>query len=217
MKKAIARVENIIVQNAYPSGWKDNSEDTACLNKTESVQSEQVARFCRGCGSKLNPGACFCGECGTEVTQNQPMAEPANEQENVWRAESIQAQSIGPVSKKEFIEKYASPGCRKDIKSTAILCYVCVGITTILSLAVNPIGFIDALILLGLALGMHLGKSKVCAILILIYSCLNAIIGLVTTGSVTGWMIIITGVFAVKTFNKIEKEYKEFQSGKFGF
>lgn len=113
-----------------------------------------------------------------------------------------------PVSRKEFIDKYAYPSLRKNITSIAILCYVCSGLTFIVSCLFYPLGIIDAVILLGLALGMHLAKSRVCAILILILSIIEVILSLLS-GSFPFWWLI-AGISAVITFNKIEKQYKSF-------
>ncbi len=123
--------------------------------------------------------------------------------------DSVQLPPPGcPVSRKEFIENYAQPSVKKDIKTIAIICYVCAGITFAFSCIINPAGIIDALVLAGLALGMHLGKSKVCAILILILSIVECVAGLMA-GSVPFWWLI-AGVYAVVTFNKVDKQYKQF-------
>lgn len=116
------------------------------------------------------------------------------------------------VSRKEFIEKYAQPSLKKNITSIAILCYVCAGLTFIVSCLIYPLGIIDAVVLTGFALGMHLGKSKVCAILILILSIIEVIMGIVI-GSVPIWWLI-AGISAVITFNKIDKQYKAFLNRK---
>ena len=115
------------------------------------------------------------------------------------------------VTRKEFIEKYAQPHIGKEIRNIAILCYICAAITFIVSCIVNPIGIIDAFILTGFALGMHLAKSRVCAILILILSIVEMVLSLLV-GSFPIWWLI-AGVSAVVTFEKIEKQYKSFLSG----
>lgn len=95
--------------------------------------------------------------------------------------------------------------------ATAILCYVCAGITAISSLVFNPYGLIDAAILLGIALGMHLGKSRVCAILLLVFSIIECVVCLVLTYSFPFWWLV-AGISALVTFNKIEKQYKQFNA-----
>ena len=112
------------------------------------------------------------------------------------------------ISRKEFIDQYIEPSLRKNIASIAILCYVCAGLTFVVSCLSNPIGIIDALILTGLALGMHLAKSRICAILILIFSIIEVLLALVS-GSFPFWWLL-AGISAVTTFSKIEKQYKQF-------
>lgn len=72
----------------------------------------------------------------------------------------------------------------------------------------NPVGIIDALVLAGLALGMHLAKSKVCAILILILSVVE-VVASIMYGAFPFWWLI-AGISAVVTFSKIDKQYKQF-------
>ena len=69
-------------------------------------------------------------------------------------------------------------------------------------------GILDSLVLLGITLGMHLGKSKVCAIVLLVFACLEALYGIIATGTPTSVLWVITGIWAVITFNKADKEYK---------
>lgn len=113
-----------------------------------------------------------------------------------------------PVSRKEFINKYANPSLRKNITSIAILCYLCAGVTFVVSCLYYPLGCIDALILAGLALGMHLAKSKVCATFILVLSIIEVLLSMDSGSVPVLWLIV--GISAVTTFNKIEKAYKEF-------
>ena len=92
------------------------------------------------------------------------------------------------------------------------MCYVCVGISAIASFAIlkNPLMLIDVAIYLGLTLGMHLGNSKVCAILLLIFSIIECVFSVIEFGAPSGWWLIIAGVSAVSTFNKLGKEYNKF-------
>lgn len=113
------------------------------------------------------------------------------------------------VSRKEFIENYAPQSVKNDIRSIAILCYVCAGLTFVISCLVNPIGIFEALGLFCAALGMQLDKNKVCAILILILSIIECILGLMV-GYFPFWWLI-AGISSVVTFNKIDKQYKQFK------
>ncbi len=209
---------------------EDDSEGTCILddNKPEPVPKQANSsgtEYCTSCGTQLPAGTMFCSVCGqkrqqvtstgagqTNYSQVNNQQVQVNVQPNTYiTPNDVQLPPPGqPVSRKEFIDKYAQPSFKKDIRNIAILCYVCAGITFLLSCLINPFGIIDALVLLGFALGMHLGKSKVCAILILILSIIECVVGLVA-GSFPFWWLI-AGVSAVITFNKIEKQYKQFKN-----
>lgn len=169
--------------------------DATVILEDEVKESKTV--FCTSCGAKLSSTDLFCTACGqkTSVDTNQNSGAPV-------------PPSGQPVSRKDFINLYAQPSFKKDIKSIAILCYVCAGITFIVSCAFNPFGIIDALALLGLALGMHLAKSRVCAILVFVLSIIEVILSL-TVGMIPIWWLV-AGIYALVVFNKIEKQYKEF-------
>ncbi len=113
------------------------------------------------------------------------------------------------VTKAEYFKKYAPESFAKNIKTTAIIGYACAGINALLSVAVNPLGLIDSVIFLGLTLGVHLGKSKGCAIGMLVYAIFTVVLGLVLTGTLSGWLWIIAGASAVSVFSNAEKRYKE--------
>lgn len=197
----------------------DSFEETCIMNENKStavVASAPV--FCNGCGNQLPEGTLFCSVCGqkrpdanaigTAPQTTQPYQQSVPQTSSYTSSEAPLSPAGYPVSRKEFINKYAQPSLKKNITSIAILCYVCAGLTFVVSCLLNPLGIIDALVLAGLALGMHLAKSKVCAILILILSIIEVLLSLIS-GSFPFWWLI-AGVSAVITFNKIEKQYKSF-------
>ncbi len=57
---------------------------------------------------------------------------------------------------------------------------------------------------------MHLGRSKVCAILILILSAIEMIVGIALTGTPSSYLWLIAGIANVVTFSKVDKQYKQF-------
>ena len=197
----------------------DAFEATCILTENKAGATSEKTAFCTSCGAQMPDGTLFCSVCGQkrEVVQSAPSnntyvqeQQPQPQYTNPFDA---QATATYPpagqyVSRKEFIDKYVQPSLRKNIKSIAILCYVCAGLTFLMSIAVNPYGIIDALVLLGFALGMHIAKSRVCAILILVLSIIEVIVSLIV-GAFPFWWLI-AGISAVITFNKIEKQYKEF-------
>ena len=82
-----------------------------------------------------------------------------NQSQNV-QMDSVVDLDTNSISKREFINKYASPAYGKSIIATCIIFYIGAGITALHSIFTNPIGIIDALLLAGLALGLHLSKMK---------------------------------------------------------
>lgn len=211
-KERIDNVENILLNN------KEVFEETCIINenKVENVAVNKRV-FCNVCGNQLLEGALFCSACGqrcvqavSDIMQIQKATQNNFSQSNTfhYNVESPLPPSGYPVSRKEFINKYAQPSLKKNITSIAILCYVCAGLTFVVSCLLNPLGIIDALVLASLALGMHLVKSKACAILIFILSIVEVLLSLVS-GSFPFWWLI-AGISSVITFNKIEKQYREF-------
>ena len=176
--------------------------------------------ICPNCGKEITDESTSCQFCGAAITtQAQPEFGNNYEAAQPTAAFAGNPSVLQPpvdrrsVSKKEFIEKYAPVNLKKQINSAAILCYICCAITIGFSFFTNEYWYyslIDVAILLGLALGMHLGKSKVCAILLLIVSILECVITVVTMGTVSGWWLILASFYAVSAFNKLGKEYNQF-------
>ena len=71
-----------------------------------------------------------------------------------------------------------------------------------------PLVLLDCALLLGLTLGVHLGKNKGCAVALLVYTIINAIVSLITAGTVGGWWWIFLAISYLNTFKKIDAEYK---------
>ena len=127
----------------------------------------------------------------------------------VFESQPAQPRQILPpdITKKEYLKNYAGAEFLRQLKGAAIMGYVCAGINGALGL-LNPLALVDALILLSLTLGMHLGKSKGCAICMLIYSICSVVVSLITTGTFSGWLLLVLGIMAVQVFDKAEKRFK---------
>ena len=128
----------------------------------------------------------------------------------VFESQPAQPRQILPpdITKKEYLKNYAGAEFLRQLKGAAIMGYVCAGINGALGL-LNPLALVDALILLSLTLGMHLGKSKGCAIAILVFSIISMILGLLSTGQIGGWLVLLCGIYGLVIFNKADKKYKE--------
>lgn len=167
--------------------------------------------FCPKCGKEVENGAAFCGNCGASITA-QPQYGSYNQRqsapETVFSA-SVNRQS---VSKKEYIENYAPYALRKNIKNIAIMCYGLAAISAVSSIALTGtfLTLIDVAVFVGIALGMHLGKSKLCAILLLVFSIGECVLTTIMLGMFSGWWWIVLGILAVSTFVKLDKQYNIF-------
>lgn len=118
-------------------------------------------------------------------------------------------------TKKEFLELPQNSKIKKELRSNAIICYVCAGISLALALFVlkQPTILIDVVLVLGLALGIHLKQSRVCAVLLCAYAVVNAIFGYVQNGKVSGYLILLAGIYSVITTFKIDKLWKSYRDG----
>ncbi len=113
-----------------------------------------------------------------------------------------------PADKKEFLKKYAPESFYKNLRINAIIGYVLCGINVLVALA-NPFAFLDVAIFLGLLLGMHLGKSKGCAIGILVYAIFGVVLNLIVNHVLAGYLWLIVGGYSVALFGNMDKLYRE--------
>lgn len=158
---------------------------------------------CPTCGAELQPGQKVCPSCGTAQRMDQPWGNPATP------AATAENRNI---TKAEFCRNYAEDKIRKNIRGTAILCYICAALTAVVGIMFNPFMLIDAAVVLVLGLAVHLKQNRVCAILLLVYGIVNCVIMLLNTGRLSGWLIILAGVFAVIYTFRLEKKYQAFRA-----
>ena len=198
-------------------------EDKMILEKQDFVQSESLVQYCENCGVALPQNVAFCTNCGAETGFRivhgtiAPQELQGTQMVHVQQQQNKQINTTtnfdrSSISKREFINQYASPAYKKSIVGACIAFYICAGVTTIISLITDPIGIIDALLLAGLALGLHLSKKQVFAILLLILTVLEGVIGSIVSESVTGYVWVAVSISVLVTFGKINKEYKKFKN-----
>lgn len=191
--------------------------------------------ICQSCGRANELGAKFCKSCGAPLESNETaqqnniyqqgaayQSEPAYQQNNGYQQNNPNNQYGMPESmysgttrmtKKEFNECANIKTITKNITASAIIAYVIGVVTFIVNvvLAGNAAGILDVLIVVGLGLGVHLAKSRVCAVIIAAYSIFNCIYMLMLTGRPGGWLIIVCGVYAVIYTFKYQKAWKKYQ------
>lgn len=126
------------------------------------------------------------------------------------------------ITKKEYIKHYAGENFRRNLRNTAIVGYIAAGLNMGVAVlnfvgmlvgAATPFLFLltllEAAVILGLTLGMHLGRSKGCAIGMLVYGIYAVVSNLIFNGSFGGWLLLLLGIMAIRVFNNAEKSYQE--------
>ena len=191
-------------------------------------------KYCTQCGSVLEPGSRFCTGCGTMVEQ-QPVNQapvyqqlanraPAYQQTGNWNGTSAVNNSYGAypygyapaanrapaeyVSKREYRRNCTDERYRKNLRNCAIWMYILCGVNAVIHLLVSPADIVIDAVNLALILGIHLGKSKGCAIALLCVSIVCVILTLINTGKFGGWWWIIASIGAISTFSGVDKEYE---------
>ena len=84
------------------------------------------------------------------------------------------------------------------------MCYISAGVTLIvLVFAMKSYSsLLDVGLLLGLGLGIHLRQNIPCAIILLVFSIINILVMLVTSGTFGGWLLLIAGIIATVNTTK---------------
>lgn len=137
---------------------------------------------CGKCGSELENNALVCPFCGQAVSEEARIQEQYKDKQ---------------MTRKEFLQLSAMKSCKSNISSCGIVLYVIAAINIVVQIVGGTYSFIDAVLLLLLGLGIHLGKSRIASILCLAYGAINVFYLLYVTGRVSGWWILIIGIDAV--------------------
>ena len=140
---------------------------------------------CIACGTELPEGALLCPSCGRVLSS----------------ADVVRQKSEGgKLTKKEFYKLPGMKACRGNIRGCAIVLYFAAGMTLMASVLLQDIlmaSVIDGILLMALGLWLQLGKSRVAALLTLIYGSYSMIIGSLEFGRLQGWWVPVIGGFGV--------------------
>ena len=177
-----------------------------CPNCGVPLQPENQ-KFCPNCGAQL-PAA--QDAAGTPATPVVPTFDPG---EKMKKGMAYSA-PLG-LDKKTFLKKY-SVG-RKECAAAAIMGYITAGITTVLAFAgiseyFNILSLLDVIIVLTLSLLVHLLRSRIASILLLVYALISVITSLVNYGVFSGWLVLAAGISAVVGSFQCVKEWKTYQA-----
>ena len=150
---------------------------------------------CSHCGVELESNASVCPFCGQAVPDVSRM----------------QGQNVSKkLTKKEFLDLPEMKSYKKDITSCGIVLYILGGINIVVAIMSLMLP-LDGIFLILFGLGIHLGKSRVCAILCAAFGVVNSIYLGITTGKLGGWFILLTGFYAVKGIFKFHSAWNKYQ------
>lgn len=174
--------------------------------------------ICEKCGQWIEDGSNACSKCGAPVNVNNAqdanaagaggfnagaaMGQPTA---GGYNANGMQG-SQAPLTKKEFFKHPNVASLRSQIIGAGIFCYISAGLSLVFADSI-----IDALLILGLGLGIHLGRSRVCAIILTVYSVFNMIIMILLEGTLTGWLILLAGIYAIIYTFKYQSAWAEYK------
>ena len=165
---------------------------------------------CPKCGQFFDDSASFCSACGAALGGDsqgvdftpEPISYPGQP---------------GPrkaATKQEFLNLPENKKMKNNITGAAIVSYICAGITAVVMIGTmrDYVSVFDALLLIGLGLGIHFKQSRVCAILLCADGLLSMIASIVSTGTPSGYLILIAGIYATIYTFKLEKEWQQYQA-----
>ncbi len=166
---------------------------------------------CPKCGQFFDDSASFCSACGAVLGGDsqgvdftpEPISYPGQP---------------GPrkaATKQELLNLPENAKMKKEIKTIAIISYICAGLTAAVMIGANGnfTAIVDVLLLIGLGLGIQLKQSRVCAILLCVDGAVSVIVSLLAAGMPSGYLILIAGIFAIVYTFKLDKAWKQYQAG----
>ena len=187
--------------------------------------------ICGNCGNFVQDGAPNCPTCGAPMGMNpggmnqQPMGMNPNGMYQGPMGMNPNGMYQGPMGMNPG--EYGQPGMTKSqfykhplmkkIRSNLITCgvagYILAALNILFCLFIPETGsgWLDAICMLGLSLGIHLGKSRVCAIIFAAYGCLNVLYFLIVTQQIQGYWIPIVGIYACIYTFKFHSAWKKYQ------
>lgn len=194
---------------------------------------------CPNCNAPNNDTSAFCLNCGARLAAPQPMPQPMQQMpmpQPMPQAAGVQYQATQTMlppnmDKRTFYKQGVPASVRSNIIGAGVLGYIISGIFVVQavmaflsssylydSTAMGLLILLDAAIYLGLSLGVHLGKSRVCAILMAAYTVFAIVMNFVNTGSFSGYIQIVASICAIMATFKFQKMWKDYrkQNGMIG-
>ncbi len=177
-----------------------------CPNCGDPIQGENH-KFCPNCGFQLAAAAPLSAPV-------QPAATPVFDPGEQMKKGMAYSAPLG-LDKKTFLKKYSLG--YKDCLAAAIIGYISAGITAAVALTnivdfMNAYALIDVAILVTLSLLIHLVRSRVASIILLVYALYNVVLMVINTGKFAGWWGLLAGILAVVGSFQCVKEWTTYQA-----
>ncbi len=176
--------------------------------------------ICQSCGRANEQGARFCKSCGAPLESNVDAQQnnAAGYQQNNMGFQQYDMSgnmNVGTtrMTKEEFNQCANIKPITKNITIAAIITYV-VGVISLITnviLGGNIFGLVDVIIVIGLGAGIHIAKSRACAVVLLVYSVVNMIYMLLLAGMPGGWLILVCGIYAAIYTFKYQNAWQRYQ------
>lgn len=165
---------------------------------------------CQFCGADYADTLNNCPNCGTPA--NQSGTTPTPNMESFQNPTSTETISSHTYTEKEFYNLPELGMCKDNIKSSAIALYVLATFNAILGLAFGSYGmFLDVIYTTILGIILQTKRSRVAAVLLVIYAAVNMIVLAIETGRPGGYLYLIVASLAVKFTFKYQKAWKEYK------
>ena len=114
-------------------------------------------------------------------------------------------------TKKEFYHLPQNESLRKQIKGSAIICYVCGGYMLLMAvLSHHSFLLVDASFVALSGAGVQFSQSRAFAIALAVYALGDLIIGVIISGFLNGWFPLMSAAFVCYSTFKLQKEWKEY-------
>lgn len=158
--------------------------------------------ICANCGSQVQDGVLNCPGCGASVIA----AGAASGQQM-----NMEQPGLG---RRAFYKHPNVSSLRKQLAGCGIAMYIVAVFNFVLFAIFGDIigAVISLLLYVGLGLGIHLGQSRVCAIVLTVYGAFNTIVTSMETGKLSGWIFPLIGVYGIIYTFKFHKAWKQYKN-----
>lgn len=184
--------------------------------------------ICANCGNYVEDGAPNCPNCGAPV---MPAGAAMGQGMNGGQSGDMMMNGGGPagsmINGNPSWSGYQEPGLkrmdfykhpnvsslRKQLRGCGIIMYILAAFNAVLYAVTGDIiaAVFSVILFAGLGLGIHLGQSRVCAILLTIFGGFNTAVMFIQTGSISGWLFLLAGIYGIIYTVKFHKAWNQYK------